>query len=154
LVLPKVNRPVVILGTIIILIAVGVLATAYSLHLFNPAGKTGPECPSTPSSQSSSANFTLIMSNRGFNASRTYAAPCPVLNVGKGQIVRIHLENVDPVETHGFAVTHYLDSGVLLGPGQTKDVVFTAAQAGTFTVYCNVLCSIHLYMQNGRLNVT
>ena len=141
------------IGIVVILIATGAVATAYSLHLFDTTRQSGPPCPSSPSSSSNEVNFTIIMSNKGFNASRTYAQPCPVLNVRKGQIVTIHLENVDPVETHGFAVTSYLDRGVLLGPGQRRDVVFTTTRAGSFLVYCNIVCSIHVYMQDGRMNV-
>jgi len=142
-----------VLATVIILFAGAAVATAYSLHLFDATGRSGPPCPSTASGSSGTANYTIIISNQGFNASRTFAQPCPILNVRKGQTVTIHLQNIDPVETHGFAVTHYLDGGVLLGPGQKRDVVLNVTQSGTFLIYCNVSCSIHLLMQDGRLNV-
>jgi heme/copper-type cytochrome/quinol oxidase subunit 2 len=41
-----------------------------------------------------------------------------------------------------------------LREGQSFDISFTANQAGTFKVYCDIFCSIHPLMQNGLLNVT
>ncbi len=149
----KLGRPLVI-AMVLLAVAVGTVVTAYSLHLFNLGNQSGASCPSSPTTSSSPAYFTLIMSNQGFNSSRTYTGPCPILNVAKGQSVTIHLRNDDPVEAHGFAITHYLDSGIELRPGQSNDITFTATQAGSFLVYCNILCSVHNYMQNGRLNVS
>jgi hypothetical protein len=100
-------------------------------------------------------HFTIVMSSDGFNGSKNvYPNVAPVLNVGRCQTVVVHLVNQDTVDTHGFAIAHYFDSGTRLSPGTSQDVTFTANRAGRFTVYCNVLCPIHLYMQNGRLNVT
>ncbi len=39
-------------------------------------------------------------------------------------------------------------------PGQVYRVSFMADQAGSFDIYCEVYCSIHVYMQSGLLNVT
>ncbi len=149
----KLGRPLVT-SLVLLAAAAGTVVTAYSLHLFNLGSQSGTSCPSSPTASSSPVYFTLVISNQGFNSSRTYRGPCPILNVAKGQSVTIHLRNDDPVETHGFAITHYLDSGIELRPGQSNDITFTASQAGTFLVYCNILCSVHNYMQNGRLNVT
>ena len=93
------------------------------------------------------------MTNEGFNGSKTHTDPWPVLNVGRCDRVTVHLENQDLAEPHGFAITHYLDSGVKVQPGQTLDVSFNANRAGSFVVYCNLRCSIHTIMLNGRLNV-
>lgn len=93
------------------------------------------------------------MTNQGFNESKSHTDAWPVLNIRRCDKVTVHLENQD-TETHGFAITHYLDSGVKVGPGDADDVSFSANRAGSFVVYCNILCSIHLFMQNGRLNVT
>jgi heme/copper-type cytochrome/quinol oxidase subunit 2 len=93
-----------------------------------------------------------MLTNEGFNGSKSHTDPWPVLNVGRCDRVTVHLENQDN-QAHGFAITHYLDSGVKIQPGQTYDYSFNANRSGSFVVYCNILCSIHLYMQNGRLNV-
>src|SRR5207249_4116009 len=55
----------------------------------------------------------------------------------------------------GFFAAAYLFYffGFALGPGTCGDVTFTADQTGSFLVYCNISCTIHLFMQNGRLNV-
>ncbi len=96
--------------------------------------------------------FKIVMTNQGFNGSKTHTDSWPVLSVGRCDKVTVHLENLD-TEAHGFAITHYLVSGVKVQPGQSYDVVFNANRSGGFLVYCNLLCSIHLYMQNGKLNV-
>ncbi len=75
------------------------------------------------------------------------------MTVHQGQTVTIHVRNEDPVEPHGFTVTHYLDSGVTLRPGETYTLTFLADQKGTFRVYCDIFCTIHVYMQNGQLKV-
>ena len=69
------------------------------------------------------------------------------------QCFLIRVKNDDPVEPHGFTVTHYFDSGVTLRPGETYTLTFLADQKGTFRVYCNIFCTVHVYMQNGRLTV-
>ncbi len=128
--------------TIIIVLALGTTYAVFALHLI--------DIGSTPSQQ----HFTIIITNQGFNGSRTHSDPWPVMNIKKGDTVTFHVQNADTTEPHGFAITHYLDSGVKLSPGQSDDVTFTANQAGTFLVYCNIFCTIHVYMQNGQLNVT
>ncbi len=107
------------------------------------------------------AEFTVIISNDGFNGSKNYynasdpsSNPWPIMSVHLGDRVKIHIVNDDTVEPHGFAITHYLDGGVTIRANQSVDVIFTADQAGTFRVYCNIVCSIHVYMQNGRLIVS
>jgi heme/copper-type cytochrome/quinol oxidase subunit 2 len=93
--------------------------------------------------------------NVGFNGSKHHPAPWPVMNVTLGQNVIIHVVNNDTVEAHGFQVIHYFDTGILggLAPGKCYDVKFTANQEGSFLVQCNIGCSIHNFMQNGKLNV-
>jgi heme/copper-type cytochrome/quinol oxidase subunit 2 len=98
-------------------------------------------------------SFTIVMTNEGFNGSKSHTDAWPVLNVQRCDRVTVHLVNQDMSESHGFAVTHYLDSGVKVLPGDAVDVSFNANRAGSFVVYCNILCFIHLYMQNGKLNV-
>ena len=103
-----------------------------------------------------SVQFTIIMTSQGFNGSKSHVTdPWPVMNVKRCQRVTFHLENQDTVlQSHGFAITNYLDSGVEVRHGQTDDVTINANRSGSFLVYCNILCTIHLNMQNGRLNVT
>jgi len=55
---------------------------------------------------------------------------------------------------HGFQITNYfVRNQETLIPGQALRVSFVADQTGSFIIYCDVFCPIHLYMQNGLLNV-
>src|SRR5437763_697042 len=93
----------------------------------------------------------------GFNGSKYEAVPWPVMNVTLAQNVIIHVINNDSVEPHGFQVIHYFDQGINglsgLAPGQCYDVRFTANVLGSFTVQCNIFCTIHQVMLKGQLNV-
>ena len=80
--------------------------------------------------------------------------PWPVINVHQNQTVVIHIFNCASSEPHGFAITHYFNSGVILQPDQSYTWTFDADQKGTFTMYCNTFCAIHPYMQNGRVMVS
>ncbi len=102
--------------------------------------------------------FTIYESDsspyEGMNGSYFHLSePWPVMNVCTGETVEIHVENVASSEAHGFAIYNYYEPGVVLQPGQSANVTFVADQAGTFLVYCNVICAIHPYMENGRLVV-
>jgi heme/copper-type cytochrome/quinol oxidase subunit 2 len=137
----KIKRQTVILLVTIAVVASSAFVGAYYLGLLN-ANHT----PTT-------VHFTISMTNLGFNDSRDHSAPWPIMNVVRGQSVTISVENNDTVEPHGFVISHYFDAGIKLGPGESHNVVFVASQAGSFLVYCNILCSIHQYMLNGQLNV-
>ena len=82
-------------------------------------------------------------------------AQWPIVNVMLGQVVSIHGINCASSEVHGFAIHHYDDNSLISVPtGQSYDVTFTANEAGTFRVYCDVPCLIHPLMQNGALIVS
>jgi FtsP/CotA-like multicopper oxidase with cupredoxin domain len=140
----------------LLIVAAHSFFTAYALHLF---GSQAPSCSARPTGAPSTAIFTIVMANAGvnvgFNGSKYHPAPWPVMNVTLGQNVIIHVVNNDTVEAHGFQVIHYFDTGILggLAPGKCYDVKFTANLAGSFLMQCNVGCSIHNFMQNGKLNV-
>jgi len=56
---------------------------------------------------------------------------------------------------HGFQVNNYYDSNIeSVGPGQVIRVSFVANKAGTFGIYCSILCPPHIFMQSGALMVT
>ena len=76
-----------------------------------------------------------------------------MINVSQNQTVVIHIFNCASSEPHGFAITHYFNSGVTLPPGQSYTLTFEADQKGTFDMYCDTFCAIHAYMQNGRVIV-
>jgi len=101
--------------------------------------------------------FLIIASNTGYNDSIGHGAPeknWPVVDVHQGQNVTIVVCNID-VQAHGFQITHYYDkSEVTIVPGQVIRVNFVADQVGSYSIYCEIFCSIHIYMQSGLLNVT
>jgi FtsP/CotA-like multicopper oxidase with cupredoxin domain len=141
------------LAIIVVVVAVaGFAATAYSLHLF---GQGGDSCAAHFTSAPGSAHFTVIMSANGYNDSKIYGLPRPVMNVTLGDRVTIHLVNIDTTESHGFSISVYFpNGGPILGPGKCYDLTFTANQAGTFLVYCQIFCLPHIpWMQHGELNV-
>jgi heme/copper-type cytochrome/quinol oxidase subunit 2 len=82
-------------------------------------------------------------------------ATWPVMRVHLGQVVSIHVINCASSEAHGFEVEHYDDRVVNAIPqGGHYDVTFTANEAGTFRVYCSILCAVHPLMQNGEFVVS
>ncbi len=129
-----------------IAVVVGLVSGATLIALYSnvPAGTT---------STTRQVSVTIVMSHQGFNGSAFTTPPWPVLSVHQGETVTIRLENEDPVEAHGFAISHYLDGGVTVRPGETYSFSFVADQQGTFTVYCNIFCTVHVYMQKGQLIV-
>jgi hypothetical protein len=103
------------------------------------------------------SGFILIIADlSGFNDSIGHGAPThpwPIVHVQKGQVVRFLVCNEDPTQAHGFAITYYFDAGVPIAPGDAYRIVFTATRVGTFTIYCNIFCTIHIYMK-GQLVVS
>ena len=87
--------------------------------------------------------------------SQNLSKPWPVMHVLQGQTVSIHVINCASSESHGFAIDHYDDKTInAIQPGRSYDVTFVANQRGTFRVYCDIFCAIHVFMQNGELVVS
>lgn len=135
-------------------VAVAFVSTAYAFHLLGPSP---PNCSVRPTGQAKTAIFTVVMSNEGFkvgfNGSKYHPSPWPVMNVSLGQNVLIHVWNNDSSQAHGFSIVRYFVSGLSLSPGECFDVRFMASQLGSFNMFCQIFCTIHLFMQSGRLNV-
>ncbi len=144
----------VLVIVLIVVVVTGFFAAAYSFHFFG-LGKTN--CWARPASvPASSTYFVVVMDNEGmnvgFNGSKFQSGSWPIMDVKLGRSVTIHVINNDTVQSHGFAIQRYF-SGFALGPGTCGDVTFTPDQTGSFLVYCHISCTIHVFMQNGRLNV-
>jgi hypothetical protein len=140
---------------VIFVVITAFFSSAYVLHLF---GLGTTNCWARPSNvPANSAYFVVVMANEGmnvgFNGSRFQIGSWPIMNVTLGRAVFIHVINNDTVQSHGFAIQRYF-AGFTLGPRTCGDVpLFTANQLGPFLVYCYISCTIHIFMQNGRLNV-
>jgi len=151
--LRRILRSKRVLATIAVaVVAAGFTGAAYSFHLF---GIGTVSCATSFEGAPGSAHFTVIMSANGYNDSKIYGLPRPVMNVTLGQVVIIHIVNIDTTESHGFTVAGYFpNGGPIVRPGKCYDLVFTADQPGTFLVYCQIFCIPHIpWMQHGELNV-
>jgi heme/copper-type cytochrome/quinol oxidase subunit 2 len=139
-----------------VIIAVAVIAGATTLGV---AYSRGYLTPSPETGGGTTHHFLIIEEStgqdEGMNGSYyRLGQKWPVMHVVKGDTVIINVTNEGTSEPHGFAIVHYDDSGVTVRPGQTQIITFVANQVGNFTVYCNIFCSIHPYMQNGVLIVS
>jgi FtsP/CotA-like multicopper oxidase with cupredoxin domain len=99
-----------------------------------------------PSSHIQTLNFTIMADDNGFNGSVQHALPWPIITVHQGDNVTITVVNDGKVEAHGFAIDGYFPQGLIVGPGESDSVTFTANQEGNFTFYCNIFCTVHQYM--------
>ncbi len=92
---------------------------------------------------------TLILDSSGFNDSKAQITPSglpTLLEFQRGETVNLLVCNLDTgTGTHGFAITHYFDVGVTLRAGESYKISFVAKDAGSFTIYCNLLCPIHQF---------
>jgi len=145
-----------IAALIIILLLVIAAGPIFNLTGNQPNG-VAPSVSVVKSTCDRPAGFILIIADlSGFNNSIGHGAPVhpwPIVHVVKGQVVHFLVCNLDPTQAHGFAITYYFDSGVPILPGEAYRIVFTATEAGTFTIYCNIFCTIHIYMR-GQLIVS
>jgi nitrous-oxide reductase len=85
-------------------------------------------------------------------AVRSYFAP-DVIRVNKGDKVTIHITNIEQTrdELHGLGINDY-NINVVIDPGETKTVTFTAKKGGVFAFYCTNFCSaLHQEMQGYML---
>jgi nitrous-oxide reductase len=74
-----------------------------------------------------------------------------IIRVRVGQLVRLRLTSRDV--THGFLLPDFNIKAGPISPGEFTTVEFVADKAGTFTFYCNILCSRRHGSMNGRLIV-
>jgi len=71
------------------------------------------------------------------------------VEVQKGDTVTIHLTNIEQTtdELHGLGINGY-NINLVVDPGETKQVTFTADKGGVFPYYCTNFCSaLHQEMQ-------
>ena len=152
------RKLVAIVIVISLVIALTVLGTSSVFFLVeNPSSNAGSGVLVAKSTCVRPVGFILIVADlSGFNDSIGHGAPVhpwPIVLVTKGQLVQFLVCNLDKTQAHGFAITHYFDAGVPILPGEAYKIVFTATEVGTFTIYCNIFCTIHIYMR-GQLVVS
>lgn len=143
-------------AAIVAAITAGAILLALYVPLATPTPGGSSSGLSNGSCKAPEGYTTIIMDRSGFNGSVVHGAPkipWPVITAHRGDTVKLLICNVDRVEAHGFAIDGYFDGGVTLRPGQTYSVTFTADKAGSFTIFCNVFCTVHIYMK-GMLVIT
>jgi hypothetical protein len=149
------SRQGILLVTVVVIV-VGAGVTS-ALYVFSIGRSTSSSRPLPPGCEKPVGGFLIIASNTGFNDSMLHGAPSktwPIITVHQNQTVNITVCNTDVV-AHGFQVSHYYDSSIVtLTPGQVIHVSFVANEVGNFRIYCSIFCPIHIYMQNGELQVT
>lgn len=146
----------VIVGVVAALIIGSVVSFYYpsTNSLANPPPATQiADCTRPP------GYFLIIVDLTGFNDSVDHLQqapndPWPVIQVSRGTEVNILVCSDDSYSPHGFAIQHYFDQGIAIMPHQSFKISFLADQDGTFTIYCNIFCPVHPYMQSGQLIVT
>jgi FtsP/CotA-like multicopper oxidase with cupredoxin domain len=139
---------VVLLVGLIVAVAVFVtgivvVPTPRSSNVVTPAVVTKSTCDRPP------GFFLIIADLSGFNDSISHGAPAnpwPVIRVQQGDVVRILVCNKDTTQPHGFAIGTYFPVGVAIASGDAYRIVFTATVPGTFVMYCNIFCTVHVFM--------
>jgi heme/copper-type cytochrome/quinol oxidase subunit 2 len=148
------NRRIVLVVVILAIAIAGVTSALYALSL-NTATNSSTALPAGCTKPAD--GFLVVASNDGYNDSRSHGAPnatWPKITVKEGTTVNITVCNTD-IQTHSFQISHYEDGASnTLVPGQVLHFTFVANQAGTFNIFCQVFCSIHIYMQSGQLVVS
>lgn len=101
--------------------------------------------------------YLIVANSLGYNDSIGHGAPAqswPILDIADGSSVTITVCN-DYQQTVSFQVAHYLQNTMeTVQPGHVLTVSFVADQKGTFDIYCEIFCAIHLYLQGGELRVS
>lgn len=138
-------------------IAAGSVVSYYLPSLSSPANQ--PPTTQNTTCVRSPGDFLIVAGLQGFNDSVDHIQnspnkPWPVIKVSRGERVNILVCNLDDYSPHGFAIQHYFDVGVALMPHESYHISFLVDQDGTFTMYCNIFCPVHPYMQSGELVVT
>jgi hypothetical protein len=93
--------------------------------------------------------FLIIADLSGFNDSISHGAPAnpwPVIRVQQGDVVRILVCNKDTMQPHAFAISTYFPAGVAMAPGEAYKIIFKATVPGTFVIYCNIFCTVHIFL--------
>jgi nitrous oxide reductase len=138
------SRTLGIVASVLLVTAVSAAYYSHALPVYNISSLNTPEACDKQQGYS-----MIIQDGNGFNGSSAHGSPSnpwPKIEVHKGDIVNLIVCNMDKVQAHGFAINHYFDRGIALGPGQVYRLSFTAKDAGHFVIYCVVFCSAHNFM--------
>ena len=143
--------------TLLLVVSLTVLVIDNALNSVGRSSSSLPSVVVTKSTCNQPSGFVLIIADlSGFNDSVHHGAPLhpwPIIRVLRGQMVRLVVCNQDTTQPHGFAIKYYLDAGIAMAPGDAYRIVFKATEIGTFDIFCNIFCTIHVFMR-GQLIVS
>jgi len=152
--LPMIRSRKLLIAGIAITLSIALIVLATGIVSIPPnqssSGLPSSAATVTKSSCERPPGFILIIADlSGFNDSISHGAPVnpwPVIHVHQGDVVRFLVCNKDTTQPHGFAITTYFPVGVAIAPGEAYTIVFTATVPGTFVMYCNIFCTVHVFM--------
>lgn len=147
---------------VLVLAAVAIIGAAAvtSLYVLSIGRSTSTNDGLPPGCTEPAGGFLMVASHLGWNDSELHGAGItpgvtwPKMTVSQGQTVNITVCNTD-VQAHSFEIAYYEQGQAnTLHPQQVLHFQFVASRSGTFQVYCEIPCSIHIYMQSAQLVVT
>jgi heme/copper-type cytochrome/quinol oxidase subunit 2 len=152
------SRKMLFLAVAVVL-AVG--AAAASTYLLYPHATPAATAPLPAWCVKPKGGYLIVANLDGYNDSKDHnvgvgneLGSWPVINVNKGANVTITVCNTD-TQDHGFQVRYYYDSKIVgVAPGQSLTISFIADQKGSYAIYCGIFCTVHVYMQSGKLVVS
>src|SRR5256712_6651016 len=131
--------------SIIAALAGGALLTAYAPSL-GLSGRVTNGCERP-------AGYTLLVADQdGYNDSVHHSRPWPLIQVQRGETVKIVVCNLDRVSPHGFEINNYVNP-VQLTAGQSFATAFVADRPGNYSMISSIVCPVHQYMLYGLLVV-
>jgi hypothetical protein len=154
-----VPRTVLVLSVLTITgIAASALVLAEGVRASQNASSSLPSVVLPQGCVRPAGGFLIIASQYGYNDSVLEGAGpsklWPVITVDQGQEVKITVCNVDNTQSHGFQIENYLNSPIeSIAPGKVLSISFMADKTGDFAIFCEIFCSIHLFMEYGQLRV-
>jgi heme/copper-type cytochrome/quinol oxidase subunit 2 len=150
------NRRITLVLVAVALIGAAVVASLYVVSIGSSTTSTGLPAGCTKAA----GGFLMVASHLGWNESELHGAGItpgvtwPKMTITQGETVNITVCNTD-VQAHSFEIAYYEQGQAnTLHPQQVLHFQFVASRSGTFQVYCEIPCSIHIYMQSGQLVVT
>jgi hypothetical protein len=144
----KHSSPYVVLFVVGVAASSSILGAVYLYQLFT----TPITCAARTANVPRYVQFTVVISLAGYNGSANHNGPWPLMKVSVDWDVIIHLLNNDTSQSHGFAITHYFEQGVVLQPGKSCDLAFFASQTGVFPVYNTIFDTTDRF-EHAQLNV-
>jgi len=149
-------RIIIVTATLLVVLLALIVTSGIFDSIREPSGAP-PPITVLKSTCNQPPGFILIIADlSGFNNSVGHGAPLhpwPLVHVHKGEMVHFIVCNHDQTQPHGFAIQYYLDAGVAMAPNDAYQIVFQATEIGTFDIYCNIFCTIHVFMR-GQLIVS